>query len=477
MVTIHARRRARRVAVWRGETSLAPARHPADWDEDHLPWDPTGTGWEAYNPTGLVPVDLAGNADDNFQDRIDLTVSLNGNNPTLIMLPDHTAHIKSITLRGASTRSTTEPFYDIGFWNPQAIGFVSETPGESIIQMDANILTAEQLGLYAHSAYEPSEFVPYQVMMGRIDARYAPIFLANVMFTAADQQFATLPPGLVAQGVSANQPAPFNGIVLQGSKLATWNNSATVFNCQFMGNSHAVYNAPPGEMANISTQYLNILMKNVHSDGRLHPSINPKRPARGGSIMTNNDRSITLEDTWFHDNNVSRYAYNGRNRSEVAQSSKLTHRRTKISRIGFSRNIDPDLNGGVQLGPVQAAPVGYEASNNLIEWTDSVICTEKTWQRPGITITEEGGVNPSGGKFVGRNLRFVTPAWPHLDGFALFNITKCWWLDNLATAIDIVTPAGNQLSPWTTKSWPPSPAAITAAGITPETHYIVHDRS
>ena len=75
MVTIHARRRARRVAVWRGETSLAPARHPADWDEDHLPWDPTGAGWEAYNTTGLVPVDLAGNADDNFQARVDLTVS------------------------------------------------------------------------------------------------------------------------------------------------------------------------------------------------------------------------------------------------------------------------------------------------------------------------------------------------------------------------------------------------------------------
>ena len=90
--------------------------------------------------------------------------------------------------------------------------------------------------------------------------------------------------------------------------------------------------------------------------------------------------------------------------------------------------------------------------------------------------TTRGTNGPQGGRFTAYDNVYRHNGLPQLDGFVCFRIASAtyWYLDGYATTIDVrATAGGPELTAWEFTGSVPSAAAIAAAGITPETHFIV----
>lgn len=441
--------------------------YPKKYFEGREPWRINNLAqlrdrWPA-NVT-VVPLSTAGAT---FYDKVSNTLAGRADR-VVIELGEEVYHLNSFRLAGSSG----DPLYAFGFWFGEKLrGFVGQGADKTIIQMDANSMTQAQLNAIALKTQ--ASFSPLQLGFARLDgAAGSPVILSGITFRAADQQMLTSKAPDV--NITVPQPAPHQGVVIYsgGDSIVTY--------CRFQAAGRAAYSQPPYEMANLNSQYGNHTWANCEFDGRRAPEIDPKQPRRVGVVMLNNESSHQMIDCWQHHSNVSRYAVNDENRNT---SGPYTVDGCQSEYISDTQNMDPDLNEGNSLrGWVTCSDYGWESCSSLITIRRSVI--RQTFKAPAggfgavpthFRLTSVGGRNPQGGRLVATDNTYLTPAFPWLNGFCTIRIqvNSYWWSDGLSNTINI-TQKGQRLLPWEhTGAWPPTKQQLEAAGITPDTHYIM----
>ena len=460
-----------------GGGTTDPSALAYDWSDDNNPallYTSTADFTEGW-PAGTVYRDLAGVAGDDLHVRMLATTSgMDYNDKCVIRLPAGTYHLKSFHMIGSSG----DPLYAFGAWVHQVQGFLGAGPDKTFIQMDKNAMTQAQIN--AMASYDPTTFTPIQIGMMRLDGDMSghPVLLGGVTFCAEDQpNITTVHANLTSAGVVVPQPAPHNGIVI-------FPNSASIINnCRFIGVARSMTSAPPFECFALAGQYGTDVWRRIEIDGRRAAWIDPARPRRSSLGGANNQSSHYMEDSWMHHSAVSRYGVNDENRNT---SGAYSYRRIKIEQVEGTRNTDPALNGGVSLGGWNdPSCMGWESVNGTITFDDCIISQDNnrfTYQSAPpahYNLTSTGSRNPQGGRMVVRNTVHRNTGWPQLDGFATFRIAPntYWATDGFNTTLALYNAGGTRLIPYKyTGTWPMSAAAITAAGITPETHFIVRSQ-
>ena len=193
--------------------------------------------------------------------------------------------------------------------------------------------------------------------------------------------------------------------------------------------------------------------------------------------MGNNEYDHELTDVWFHHSNVSRYACNDQNANT---QGAYTSTRVKAEQITNTQNVDPALNNGQSLGGwTNASNYGWESCNGTITLQDPYISVDNgnvSGQFPAhLQLTSVGSRNPQGGRLHVTGGTFHHTVYPQLDGFLTFRITTntYWFTDGVATTLDVRRSDNTPLTGYNfTGTWPPTAAQISAAGISPTTHYI-----
>jgi len=451
----------------RGWPSRSGAAVNHDWTDSNPPWAYTDTsvftaGW----PTGTKLVDLkTGSAD--FYTNLMATVDAAGQR-CVVVLPDEVLHLTRFNLIGSSG----DPNYSFGFWHPNLQGFLGQGADKTVIQLDANSMTTAQLNALKTLAYGPTG-KPNMMHFGRLDGANAasPVLLAGVCFRGADQQNLDAVDPSLSGVVTVPQPAPYAGVQMyQGAY-------GKVSYCRFQAPAHAWSSQPPFEHWCVDTQYANVTYSNCEIDGRRAAEVDAARPRRCGPYGGNNEGTSTLTDCWLHDSNVSRYAVNDQNRDTQGVYSLI---RTKIEQITNTKN---DGHGGY----TNAALCGWESSNATINVQDCIMSVDNPYNEGGnqglsnhlqfTTVTR----NPRGGRlYVSGNNIWRNTGFPGIDGYLTVRVAPAssiyWKLDGYDTTMNVQNAAGTRLQPYVhTGTWPPSAAALQAAGIYPESHFIVRE--
>lgn len=449
--------------------SVSTGSAGSDWSASNRPWAYTSTSqftapsrWAGANIVNIQ----TGGAD--FLTNLTNTVNAAGAR-CVVRLSAGTYHLTAFNLIGSSG----DPSYAFGFWFPNLQGFLGAGPDQTIIQMDANSMTTAQLNKLATMTI--ASFSPNQMGLCRLDgSSSSPVLLAGVRFRSQDQQNLTAVASDVASaGIVVPQPAPHQGVVLYYAA------SSDIGFCAFIGAGRAMNSQPPFEQANLSTQTGDHLIHNTEFDGRRDVAVDAAQPRRCGPLMGNGETSHVLTDVWAHHSNVSRYAMNDQN---VSVTNAYSATRTKLEQITNQQNVDPALNGGVSLGGwTNASPFGWESTKATITINNSIISVDNA-NTSGqfathfqFTAVGSGPVDPAGGRFHAQGNTYRNSATSQLDGYCTVRIAmNChWWTDGPATTLDIRDASGTALTGYSvTGSWPPSAATLTAAGVSPTTHYL-----
>lgn len=467
------------ISPFYGPAAAAPVVPSAthDWSDTNLPWTYSSTDeFTALWPSRVKVVQLQTGSDD-FWTNLNNTVNAAGR--CVVQLPAGTFHINQFRMIGTSG----DPNYSFGFWWPNLQGFLGAGPDKTIVQMDANSMSSDPIGTGTYAGesqisrlkdFTEASFAPSQMGFCRFDSKTVddPILIAGVTFRGADQNL--LPAGSFASDVTAAlpQPAPYGGVTLfQPAR-------AIVSYCRFQAVGHAALAQPPFETAGLGTQYSTTTINNCEFDGRLAPELDPAQPRRNGLLMANNETLHEMTDCWLHHNNLSKLAVNDQNRNTFG-TYNLT--RVKVDHNGELHNVDPVYGN---LGGATNAPcAGYENCAATINWTDCIMEQANSSTSAGVaqhlSFTLPAARNPQGGRLHVNGGSWRNPGFPSLDGYLCIWVTTntYWYADGLATTMDVRDENGNPKSPYvvTTSagSWPPSAASLAAAGVSPDTHYIV----
>ena len=436
-----------------------------DWSDSNLPWAySTTSAFTADWPSGVTVVDIQTGSPD-FYTNLQNTVNAAGKR-VVVRLGVGVYHLKSFRMIGSSG----SPTYAFGFWFPNLQGLLGQGPDKTYVQMDAGSVNQAQLD--AMSQMTSASFAPLQMGFARFDglSSSSPVLLAGLTFRGDDQPLLTD----VASDVPAYapQPAPYNGIVIYSGSYGK------VSHVRFQASGHAMTSSPPFELACISTQKGNVTFNNCEFDGRLSPDLDPARPRRCTTYMGNNESLATHTDCWFHHSNVSRYAVNDQNANTTGTYSLV---RCKAEQITNTHNTDPAQNNGNSLGGyTNACLFGWESCNGTINITDCIMSVDNPYTDVSISqdlqFTSVGSRDPQGGRLTVTRGVYRNTAWPTIDGYlSIRAVTGTYWYrDGFNTTMNITNDAGVRKQPYIyTASWPPSTATLNAAGVTPDTHYIV----
>ncbi len=468
-------RSARRLqAASRSSLQLQPSY---DWSDTNVPWAYSTTSVFTQDwPAGTSIVNIQTGSADFYTNLADTVNAAPGR--VVVKLGEGVYHLNKFRMIGASGL----PLYSFGFWFPNLQGFLGNGPDKTFIQFDADATTVDTNGTTdrtadAHAAMEqmdPADFAPISRGLCRFDGTNAssPVLLAGLTFRAADQ----LPLTAKVSGASyyVPQPSAHNGVVLYAGSYAQ------VQYVRFQAAGRAMSSAPPFECANIGSQYATITWRHCEFDGRRSPDIDSARPRRCAPIMLNNETESTIEDSWFHHSNLSRYAANDENR-DTQGTYNVT--RCKSEQITNTHNTDPAINNGNSLGAyTNACLFGWESCNGTINITDCIMSVDNSYTDGSISqdlqLTSVGSRNPQGGRMNVVRGVYRNTGFPSLDSYLTMRIitNTYWYMDGLNTTIDVRNDAGLRKQPYIyTASWPPSTATLNAAGITPATHYIVRN--
>lgn len=449
-----------------------------DWSDENPPWAGTLSDWEAQIPAGMARRELS--AGSTFRQRLINTCNA-ASGRTLINIPAGVYTFEQFVTIG----SGSNPTYAFGFFDPKLAGFVFEDVENTIIEMAPDSVNSDQLDYM--KTMPQSTFVPLNMGMIRIDTQYqsapAPVFIGGGTFEAAPQNLLTAVNSDVTNNVYVPQSAPHHGVVFY-SDSSRRHPDTLVTHTRFRGAGKAMTSQPPFEMANFGSQRNHITFRNCEFDGRMSPRYDATRPRKCGPIMHNGGVQIHMFDCWMHHSNISRYAANDESVvSGTALSNHYTATRCKSEQITNNQNRQPPINGGNSLGGfTNASAYGWESTNALIEITDCIVSqdnpnpTSGTGQIPThLQLTNVGGVARVGGRIYVRDGDFRDTAHPHLSGFTQFRISQStnWWTEGFENTIHRYR-GETRLSPHVvTDTWPPSAGALAAAGVTPETHYLV----
>ena len=449
-----------------------------DWSDYNLPWARGGPDASSSDlPPGVpvVPIQTGGGT---FAQRIDATLGAQSGR-AIIELPAGVHSYTEFKPIGASGN----PTYAFGYWNPKLAGFYSAAgAGECIIEMAPNSTSQAQLDHM--STMQQAAFAPLQMGLIRIDTVYqgvgVPIFLGGVTFEAGAQNMLTSVASDVVGGIGSvyvPQSAPHQGVVVYTS--GPTHADSVVSHVRLRGAGKAITSQPPFELGNFGAQRNDITLKFVESDGRMSPRYDASQPRKSQPMMFNGGIHMSLEDSWLHHSNVSRYAANDESvASGVAQSVNYRVVRTKIEQITNTQNRQPPINGGNSLGGyTNASLFGFESSNALIELTD-VIASVDNDQSVGQVPTHIQLTN-TGPSRKGGLVRVVGGVWRHskfaqLDGYVTMRIQRStdWWADGFDNTLDI-RPNGVRLIPHEyTGAWPPSAGYL--ANYPKETYFIIN---
>lgn len=445
-----------------------PDIFPRLWSEGREPWRITSEAqlrdrW----PSGVVVVPLS-NIGATFAQRLTNTINAQpAGTRVVIQLEAATYVLNSFEVAGGG-RVT----YAFGFWHGAKLqGFIGRGADKTIIHMAANSMSPAQLADLA--TMTQAAFSPLQMGLCRLDGGPGdPVILSGITFRAADQQMLTAKAPDV--NIAVPQPAPHQGVVIYSDS------DSIVTYCRFQAAGRAAYSQPPFEMGNLNGQYGTHVWANCEFDGRRAKEVDPLQPERVGVVMLNNEESSRMIDCWQHHSNVSRYAVNDENRNTqgeyIVQGCQSEY-------ISNNQNTDPNLNGGNSLrGWVTCADYGWESTSATIRVSDSVI--RQTFDSPDggfgeipthFRITSVGARNPAGGRFYAEDNVYLTLPFPHLNGYATIRVqaNTPWWIDGVQNTL-FFTQKGVRLQPWEhTGAWPPTEAQLVAAGISPDTHYIL----
>lgn len=449
------------VAPGRPDLPLPTLAAAWDWSDSNLPWvydtpaDLTA-GW----PASTLVVDLADGSGD-FYSRLAATVNA-APGRCVVRLPAGVHTLTSFRMIGSSG----SPTYAFGFWWPKLQGFLGQGAAQTVIEMGPDSMSQAQLD--ALSLMKSADFAPNLMGLCRFDGTTAsPVLISGVTFRAHDQQNITSKPSSTDwYGAVVPQPAPHTGVIVySGSPYL-------VQFCRFQGAGKALTAAPPFEHSNLGSQYSpSGIIRRCELDGRRAPEVDPARPRVCGPIMVNNETLSSIEDSWLHHSNVSRYAANDENRDTRGVYRLL---RTKIEQISTTRN---DGMGGSNN---QASAAGWESVNGTIEITDCMLGQDNphlTGSLPHhVSLTSTGSRNPQGGRLIVRGGKFRN-VHPSIDGFLSVRAvsTTYWALDGPATTMAVYDERGVRKTAYQVPSgaWPPSASSLAAAGVTPATHFLV----
>jgi hypothetical protein len=451
-----------------GPAVVAPPVGTSDWSDSNLPWayEDESVFTEDW-PAGTTVVDIQTGSSD-FYTNLQNTVNAAGKR-VVVRLGIGTYHLKSFRLIGSSGLLD----YAMGFWFPNLQGLLGRGADKTFVQMDANSMTQAQIdNLGNNPTMASSAFNPNDMSFCRLDGvnPASPVLLAGVTFQAADQQMLTTKQPDVP--IVIPQPAPHMGVFIYPGS------TSIISYCRFLAAGRAATSSPPFESANITSSRGTHHWHHCEFDGRRAPWIDPLRPRRTSTVMANNENSHRLEDSWLHHSNVSRYAVNDENANT---QGNYVVRRCKLEYLTDQQNRDPNLNGGNSLGGwTNVTLLGWESTNARIDMSDNTLVVtnpSSSGQFPAhYQFTTTGSRNPNGGRIyiVGDIPKNIIH--PQLDGYYTFRIQKStsWFTEGVANTIDVrKTAGGTKLLPWEyTGAWPPSAAAIAAAGISKNTHFI-----
>lgn len=445
-----------------------------DWSDTNLPWAYSDTSVFTQDwPAGTSIVNIQTGSSDFYTNLANTVNAAPGR--VVVRLGTGVYSLNKFRMIGVSGL----PLYSFGFWFPKLQGFLGDGPDKTFIQLDANATTVDTNGTTdrtadahaAMNAMDPADFAPISRGLCRLDGtQSSPVLLAGLTFRAADQLPLT---GKVAGApYVVPQPSPHNGVVIYRDSYAT------VQYTRFQAAGRACSSAPPFECANVGSQYGTITWRHCEFDGRRSADIDPAQPRRCGPIMVNNETLSEMEDCWLHHSNVSRYAANDENRETQGQ---YIITRCKAEQITNNQNRDPALNGGNSLGGVtNASAFGWESCNGTITLTDCIIKQDNN-QSAGsvpmhVQVTSVGARNPQGGRMYIYGGDYFNSGFPTLDGYLCVRVAPdtYWATDGYSTTLHLFRKDGYRLQPYQyTAAWPPSTAALSAAGVAPDTHYIV----
>lgn len=454
-----------------GTTPIVPVIPPDpsalayEWSDSNLPWAyEETTAWESRIPSGTPRVNLQTGSGD-FWTNLNATINA-APGRVIVNLPAGVFSLKSFRLIGGSG----DQAYSFGFWFPKLAGFSGQGADKTFVQMDANSMTQAQLTRL--SGMTQASFAPNQMSVCRIDSTEAtPFFLGGLTFRSANQQNLTSVSSDFTTGVVVPQPAPHQGPTLYSDSIG----AGTVSHVRFQGAGKGMMSQPPFEMANVTSQKNKIYWYNVEFDGRISPDFDPARPRKCGTWMGNNERESHMTDCWLHHSNLSRYAANDENLNTAALSTHYSATRCKAEQITNTKN---DGLGGY----TNATPFGWESSNAQITMTDCIISQDNPFTDKQIAqmlqLTSVGSRNPQGGRLRVSGGVFRNTGFPALDGFLTMRViaSTYWATDGYANTMNITNTAGTRLTAYVySGSWPPTAAALAAAGVKPSTHFIVRN--
>lgn len=438
-----------------------------DWSEQNVPWAYASTSeFTEHWPSNTTIVDIQTGSND-FYTNLSNTVNANSGR-IVVRLGEGVYHLNQFRMIGNSG----DPTYAFGFWFPSLQGFLGQGPDKTFVQMDANSMSQAQLDTLR--GMSRAGFSPNQMGLCRFDGTdpTKPVLLAGLTFRAADQNLISGFTQSDMQDLYTPQPAPHQGVMIYAGAYAT------LSHVRFQAAARALTSAPPFEHGNLGSSRGTIRYYFCEFDGRRSPDLDPAQPRRCGPVMVNNEELSEFNDCWFHHSNVSRYAANDQNSDSQGQ---YILNRCKLEQITNTQNRDPALNNGNSLGGyTNASALGWESTNGTITLTDCIVSQDNT-QSSGqvpmhLQLTSVGSRNPQGGRLYVHGGSYRNTGWPQLDGFVCFRIssTTYWWTDGFDTTLFVYHPNGQRLTAYNyTGTWPVSASTLSAAGITPTTHYII----
>ncbi len=416
-----------------------------------MPWaftDPAVFTADWPQSTTIVNLQTGGGT---FYDRLKATVDAAGQR-VVVRLPAGTHSFTSFRMIGSSG----SPTYAFGFWHPNLQGFLGQGPEQTIVQIEPNSVSQAQLDHMQTMEAGPSGN-PNMLGFMRFDGKAAsPILIAGVTFRGTDQPMLTDGTASVkSYDTTFPQSAPYNGVSLYSSS------PGIVSYTRFQAAGRALTALPPFEHANLGSQYSpSMQIHHCELDGRLAPEINPSQPRRCGSLMANNETLHTVTDSWLHDMHLTRYAANDQNRDTYGVYNIIR------SKINFGNK----------------SCAGWESCAATINLTDCIMqvdTPEPSAKAANTFHTELTPVgsrsNPQGGRLNVTRGTFRSAKYPTMDGYLMVRAIASmhWVTDGYATTMRVIDANGQRKQPYVVSSWPTSTATLSAAGVTPETHFLV----
>ena len=460
-----------------------PVSEKWDWTEDSPPWAyPEDLSLEERHALFTADWDadveiipLNNSLGSTFWDRLYNTVNAHGGRP-VVYIPEGVYQLTKFKRIPYDNSGTWN--YAVGFWHPRLRGLLGDGADKTIIEMAPNSMAPEQLAdleTRSSTTYQVSEIRCFRIDSNKGTSR---VHISGVGFRAHDQQpIKAVASDIAAKGVKVPTPAPHSGMSIFVGDTATWKPTpAIVSYCGFWGFARALLSQPPFEHTNISSQFGDILMHHVESDGRRHKDIDPTQPRRCGTIMANNEIKHELRDFWFHHNMLSRYAVNDQNYNTSGHYQGIRLKGNDISNFIVGGSTNPTL-------------MGWETTSAKITLDDVYLTIDNdsmagaTQQHLGFTLVPGGKerVLPAEvGPLIVNGGRFRNKAWPQLDGMLSIRLKPedqaggSPWYYRRDELIFVYDENGVRKKAWEyTGVWPPTATQMAAAGVSASTHYLV----